>query len=234
VTEQSGETELTGGRTHDMVVRIGDTVRKHSTANSEFVHRVLKALWAGGFRQAPQSLGRDDEGRDVFTFIEGDVPADLEIFDDETLVRGARLIRSFHDASAGLPANLRGDPLCELVRHNDLSPCNFVFRDGAPVAIIDFDACAPGSRRSDLGYAAWLWLDLGSPRVTAAQQARRLRVFLDAYGTEPAEPVLEAVQAQQSRLAKDIPSQSDAGRAAWAEHCLAWTRSNLAVLLNGP
>ncbi|WP_165504856.1 phosphotransferase [Rhizobium pisi] len=44
----------------------------------------------------------------------------------------------------------------EVVYHNDLSPCNFVFRQQIPVAIIDFDAASFGRRVYDLGYAAWL------------------------------------------------------------------------------
>ena len=44
-------------------------------------------------------------------------------------------------------------------------PCNFVFRDGRPVGIIDFDAAAPGPRLRDVGYAIFLWLNLGSAVV---------------------------------------------------------------------
>jgi aminoglycoside phosphotransferase (APT) family kinase protein len=41
-------------------------------------------------------------------------------------------------------------------------------REGKPVGIIDFDAAAPGERLQDVGYALFLWLNLGSdgPPVT--------------------------------------------------------------------
>ena len=42
--------------------------------------------------------------------------------------------------------------------------------DGAPVAIIDFDAAEPGSRARDRCYAAWLWPNVGNPNVMAADQ----------------------------------------------------------------
>jgi aminoglycoside phosphotransferase (APT) family kinase protein len=35
-------------------------------------------------------------------------------------------------------------------------------REGKPVGIIDFDAAAPGERLQDVGYALFLWLNLGS------------------------------------------------------------------------
>ena len=92
------------------------------------------------------------------------------------------MIRRYHDLSADLLASPRRRVGIEVVCHNDLSPCNFVFRAGVPVAIIDFDAAAPGSRNWDLGYAAWLWLDLGSPEIAAVEQRRRLAVFLEATG----------------------------------------------------
>jgi hypothetical protein len=78
----------------------------------------------------------------MFSYLEGEVPAELAAdLSDETLVTAARLIRRFHDATAGSP--LAGEH--ETVCHYDLSPCNFVFRRGLPLAIIDFDAAAPAA-----------------------------------------------------------------------------------------
>ena len=82
-----------------------------------------------------------------------------------------------------------------------MSPCIFVFRDGAPVAITDFDAAAPGIRAHDLGYAAWLWFDIGSSSVTAAEQGSRLGVFIDAHGPELARrEVVTAMLVRQGAL----------------------------------
>jgi Ser/Thr protein kinase RdoA (MazF antagonist) len=72
--------------------------------------------------------------------VEGDVPDDLDPdFSDETVIAAARLIRRYHDAAAR-STSAKG---AEVVCHNDLSPCNFVFRERSPIAIIDFDSAAP-------------------------------------------------------------------------------------------
>jgi Ser/Thr protein kinase RdoA (MazF antagonist) len=211
------------------VVRIGDTVRRPATGNSGFVRGLLVHLAANGFAAAPTSLGTDERGRDIFSYIPGDVPADLAFRDDGTLRAAAALIRRYHDATAGLitgPAARSADVVC----HNDLSPCNFVFRDNRPVAIIDFDAAAPGYRMEDLGYAAWLWLDIGNGETSAAEQARRLRLFAEAYGEVAVEPLLEAMVKRQAIAIRSAERMGNAAMAGWARACLAWTVANFDTL----
>src|SRR5213078_4997821 len=100
---------------------------------------LLRHLEGSGFAGAPRFLGIDERGREVLSFIEGDVPDDIRPdYPEETLREAALLIRAYHDATAGFAA--------EVVCHNDLGPPNTVFRDGSPVALIDFDAAAPGAR----------------------------------------------------------------------------------------
>ena len=222
------EVPLGGGRVSTGVVRLGDTVRKPVTRNSKFVRRLLEHLADCGSRFTPGFLGIDERDRDVFEFIDGEVPADLGWFDEATLRQAAELIRSFHD----LTVELAGDAVdeatgVEVVCHNDLSPCNFVFRGTDPVAIIDFDAAAPGTREHDLGYAAWLWLDLGSPGIRVSEQRRRLETFLDAYGTPDIESVLGAMLVRQKQLIEEAHRIGDVPMADWATGCHDWTRRNL-------
>jgi Ser/Thr protein kinase RdoA (MazF antagonist) len=125
------------------VVRVGDTVRRPTGPHSAFVHQLLEHLEAVGFDAAPRLLGTDAHGREVFSFLRGEVPADLDYFTDEQLADAFRLLRRFHDATAGSSLAAGADIVC----HGDISPCNTVFRDGRPVALIDFDAAAP--RRPD-------------------------------------------------------------------------------------
>ena len=223
------ESHLPGGRVTPGVVRVGNTVRRPSTPNSAFVRRLLTHLENVGFNGAPRSLGIDEQGRDILGYVEGWVPTELGWFDDDVLVAAARLIRRFHDATAsfvgtGAAQSARIDVVC----HNDLSPCNFVFRDGVPISMIDFDTAAPGDRAYDLGYAAWLWLDIGCPDIRAREQKRRLRLFIDGYGGEPDQrSIVQAIKTRQRVLMAEGRRTSKESMSRWAEACLRWTSERL-------
>jgi len=94
------EIPLHGGRVSQGVVGIGDTVRRPPTFNSPFVHQLLHHLAASGFDAASRSHGSDEFERDVFSYIEGNVPQDLSWHGDDVLVDAARLIRRYHAATA--------------------------------------------------------------------------------------------------------------------------------------
>ena len=72
----------------------------------------------------------------------------------------------------------------EVIRHNDWSPSNALFRGHLPVVMLDWDSAGPGSRAWDLANVAYSWVPL-NPRATtpslAAKGARFAR-FCDAYG----------------------------------------------------
>ena len=225
------ETPLLGGRTTPGLVRVADTVRRPPTRNASFVRELLRHLEVVGFDGAPRALGCDEQGREVLSWIPGDVPYDLSPgHDDHKLRTAARLIRAYHDASTEYVAG-RGEVVC----HNDLSPCNFVFRDGAPVAIIDFDAAGPGLRAHDLGYAAWLWLDIGNMAVSATEQGRRLGVFVDAYRPEVTRgEVVAAMLIRQEMLVARARETGDLAMFAWAQVCRTWVQENLDVLRCSP
>ncbi|MGD9737785.1 MAG: phosphotransferase [Bauldia sp.] len=224
MSQDGTEIPLAGGRVTTGVVRVGDTVRRPQTANSGFVARLLDHLAAQGFRGAPIALGIDDRDRDIFSYIEGAVPPDLGFHGDAVLRSAATLIRRFHDLTAGFVTS------AEVICHNDLSPCNFVFREGVPVAIIDFDAAAPGSRDHDLGYAAWLWLDIGNDEIPPVEQRRRLRLFADAYGADDHGALVAAMMHRQEALIGSGVRNGDEGLRRWASDCLAWTRRHGTVL----
>ncbi|HEX5107367.1 MAG TPA: phosphotransferase, partial [Vicinamibacterales bacterium] len=220
MTRGMQELPLSGGRTTDGVVRVGETVRRPPKANSAFVQRLLVHLERRGFHGAPRYIGKDEDGRDTLSYLEGSVPGDLGWFEDGVLIAAARLISRYHAATAGFYPQGLAPPDFEVVCHNDLSPCNAVFSGGLPVALIDFDAAAPGARTWDLGYAAWLWLDIGNDDLTRGEQIRRLRLFVSAYGPGAAPQVVSAMIRRQQLL---VQADGDAGRTAWAANCLAWT-----------
>lgn len=226
---RDGERPLVGGRVTPGVVRVGHTVRRPPGTNAEFIHTLLGHLAAVGFEGAPRFLGTDEQGRDILSYIEGDVPTDLGWHDDDTLVAAARLIRSYHEATIGLvPSQPTTPALFEVVCHNDLSPCNFVFVEGRPVALIDFDTAALGTRRMDVSYAAWGWLDLGNAEIAATEQRRRLRLFLRTYGQNLDErSIKQVILDRQDTLATQGERDGKTAMAQWARHCRRWTLENL-------
>ena len=173
------EIPLAGGRTTSGVFRVADTVRRPLTSNSPFVHQLLTHLESKGFAGAPRFLGIDTANREILSFIPGFVPDNLGEFSGAQLSSAARLLRAMHDATTD--CDFKGSS--EVICHGDASPCNCVFVDGVPSVLIDFDAARAGSRRDDIGYAAWLWLDIGE-EIDAELQGRRLRDFFIACWLE--------------------------------------------------
>ena len=219
--EEPLHSRVTGG-----VVRIGDTVRRPVSGDRTFSHTCLTQLEAAGFGAVPRFLGIDEAGREMLSFIPGEVPADLGDHDDATLHAAAALLRRFHDATAGLDAVRDcGEVAC----HNDWAPTNAVFRRGQPVALIDFDTMAPGPRLWDLGYSAFAWLDLGNDDYSAAQQLRRLKVFADSYALAGvgAIEVAAFALARQTALAVSAEARGLDAIARWASDAARWTALNL-------
>jgi hypothetical protein len=203
------EIPLEGGRVTPGVVRVGDTVRRPQNPNSPFVHDLLLHLEDVGFDAAPRFLGIDEQGREILSFRDGDVPDNIRPdYADDVLAAAARLLRSFHDATRGW----RG---AEVVCHNDFSPVNAVFVDGLPVSLIDFDIAAPGSPLDELPYSLFLWLDLGFGGQPLAAQARRTRLFFDAYGLGVPENLVDLIVEQQRATAARVEPRMEDGAVWW-------------------
>ncbi|MBB4751035.1 phosphotransferase family protein [Actinoplanes lobatus] len=218
---------LRGGRLTAGVVRIGDTVRRPASPASAFTATLLAHLAAAGFDGAPRHLGRDDLGRDILTFLPGEVPAKWRAHDDGQVAAAAALMRRMHDASRDLAGDGR------VVCHHDPGPNNTVFRDGRPVAFIDFDFAAPGDPLEDLGYLAWSWCISSKPeRGDAARQAGQVRVLADAYGLTAARRrdlpgAVEQRLERNERFWEQAPAVTAGPSPA---ECLAWTRREKAFV----
>lgn len=65
------EEALAGGNWTDEVVRVGRRVHRSRGPNSNFAATLLGELEHLGIPFAPRYLGRDDKGRDVFTYFDG-------------------------------------------------------------------------------------------------------------------------------------------------------------------
>jgi len=196
-----GEIALTGGRLTKDVVRVDGTVRRPARDSSEFVSRLLRHFEAQGVPWAPRYLGRDERGRDTFTYMVGWVPERWRYFTDDQIKSAARLLRSFHEATRG--STLCGDR--SVVCHHDFGPNNAVFEDERPFAMIDFDMAAPGEVLEDVGYTAWAWcVPSKITRPPIEVQAHQVRVLADEYGLDALArgALVEAILERQERNAR--------------------------------
>jgi aminoglycoside phosphotransferase (APT) family kinase protein len=209
------EQALPAGDVTAGVVRVGDTVRRPHQSTSRAVAAYLDYLEQAGFDAAPRYLGIDEQGRDVLTYVAGQVsasPVEAWAQQDGVLPSVARLLRRLHDASAawipgvaigahpeGRPQPLFPDDERRLVSHRDVTPQNVVFRAGTACALIDFDLVGWTTRSVDLANTAMHWVPLVAPEdlasgYVAERTGARLRMLLDAYGRDEvsADRLLEA------------------------------------------
>lgn len=228
------EQELTGGNTTG-VVRIGDTVHREAGPWTPTVQRLLAHVRAAGMTEVPEPLGLDDQGREIVSYLPGDVPgwpAPAWLWSEDVLVEAGRLLRRFHDATAGFP---RSDAVwrlpvtepAEVVCHNDAAPYNMVFRDGHLAGLFDLDTASPGPRVRDLAYLAYRIAPFSGDAFAGAgydvghlDPMARLDALTEAYGTpfRRAE-VLDAMVDKLHDLAGWSEARADdGGPAALREH----------------
>ncbi len=230
---QEQEAPLSGGNS-SRVVQVGKTVRRATGQWSPGVQALLTHLEVQGFRNAPEFLGLDEQGREMLTFIAGEVgnyPLARYMWSDEVLVEVAHLIRRYHDATVGFvspreaywqiayPDRSRHEVMC----HNDLAPYNMVYTNGKPCALIDFDNAGPGPREWDMAHAAYRFVPLihwDNTEIEQAgltdlpTQARRLQLFCDSYGIA-AHTVLKMVEPRLQTLCDTIQERAAAGNSAF-------------------
>lgn len=217
------------------VVREGNTVRRPAGPWSATVQRLLAHLAAGGFEGAPAPLGLSQDGtEELVTYLPGEIGHDFAapyVRSDASLVAVARLLRGLHDVSATF---VRSDtdiwymPVrepAEVICHGDAATYNTVFRDGVPVAFIDFDTAHPAPRIWDAAYTAYRFVPLYAPDEAELTQPvgevrRRIALFAEAYGLTDAErAALPTVAAERLRAHLELMrSQAAAGNAAFARH----------------
>jgi hypothetical protein len=137
------EISLSGGRLTPGIVRVGNTVRRPAKGNAAFVHDLLLCLEDQDFPFAPRFLGRDEQGRDILSYLEGETwPDSGSGFSDDLLEQAARAIRRYHDVTAGSPLAQNH----EIIAHHELGPHNTIFQGGHLVGFIDWNDAAPGTR----------------------------------------------------------------------------------------
>lgn len=214
---------LTGGRVTQSVVRIGGNVHRSQCANAEFIHAVLNHLSQKNITAAPKFIGIDAKDREILTFMEGCVPDNLGDYSAAQCAEAAKIIRTLHDALSDFPGCPSGMTVC----HNDLSPCNFVFNDAHPTAVIDWDAAAFGDPADDLAYAAWMWLDIGNDENNPRAVHEKILSMLNAYGCDRTDGFCSRILRQMSRVGASVfPTEEQTlATRRWTEDCRRWLES---------
>lgn len=96
----------------------------------------------------------------------------------------------------------------EIICHADHGPWNYVYRDGRPFALIDWDSCRPDTQILDLAQAAWNFVPLVDEGVgqelgfAEIDYGKRLRIFLDAYRLDDRSIFREALVERKQRDAE--------------------------------
>jgi hypothetical protein len=194
------EEQLEGGVANlGKVVRVGDTVRRPASPFTNSIFALLEHLHEVGFDGVPRPLGLDEQGREVLSFIPGEVPIPpfpAWSMSAAALASVARLQRRFHEAVSGFDttpyawsdelADPRGGPV---VCHNDICPENVVFRGEEAVAILDWDFAAPGRPEWDVAAVMSMWGPVRDPSdpvpgMEGLEPFARARLIADAYGVD--------------------------------------------------
>jgi len=227
------------------VFRSGDQVIRPAGPQSVAVHSLLKHLETVGFAGAPVAIALNDTTETV-AYIPGTVPAppyDDWVLSDETLDKIAGLLRSYHDAvktydpqaNNGWNAGLADPQGTGIACHNDLGPGNVVFREQAPVGLIDWDFAAPGRAVWDVARTARAWIPLDVPENAATyglgglDPFLRLRIFCEGYGLNAAQrhDLVEILELCNAVSTAYVRSQFEAGKPAFVK---MWNEYHLDTL----
>ncbi|HWD63487.1 MAG TPA: aminoglycoside phosphotransferase family protein [Humibacter sp.] len=234
------EVPLTGGNVTP-VSRRGDTVLREGGPWTQTVHAVLRHARSSGMAGIPEPLGTSADGREIVSYLVGHVPVypmPSWVWRDDVLVQAARMLRAWHDSTAGFsPVNavwrLPSHDPAEVVCHNDFAQYNLVFDlegdEPELTGVIDFDTMSPGPRVLDIAYLAYRlvpYLDEpDTPEVPEGQERmRRLALLLETYGgTATQEEVFAAMVAKLRELADFTDERAvETGRSDLVEHAVMY------------
>jgi hypothetical protein len=235
VDDSEGEEVLHGGNTN-VVVRVGDTVRRQTGHWTPAVHALLTYLEQAGFGDAPRVLCIDHRGREVLLFVNGEVglldpdhPLPPWFRTAEACRAIGDWLRRFHEAQYGF----KPDPALpwrmvpgrrlkpgEVVVHHDAAPYNTIRRPFGGLTVIDWDFCRPGNPIEDLAFAAWQWVPLWADREAAArghggamtvlEASRKLAALADGYkaSIDQRWTLVDAIVAQMTKHADDLEAMA--------------------------
>ena len=220
--ESFQEIPLPGGRLTPGIVWVGETVRRQPKGNAPFVHDLLLFLENQSFRFAPRFLGMDEHGREILSYLEGHTwPGSGSDLSDDLLLQAARIIRSYHDVTAGSWL-AQGH---EIVAHHELGPHNTIFHENQLVGFIDWDDAAPGTRLRDLANAVYNFVDVSHwANQTADTQARRIHLMCAAYGWDDPIALVNGFEADLQQALRNHEHAARTGAVKVFEEEVNWMR----------
>lgn len=163
----------------------------------------------------PAVHGRDEQGREVLTYLPGRVvDISSERLNERQIASVVGWTRAFHAAVSGFshPGPWRYFPLPSptIIGHNDIAPYNVCFNGNALAGVFDWDLAGPTTPLFELAFIAWncvpLWTDIGAPAA-----AERLTVIASTYGGVDPRDILHAVPPRIQAMLDGIPVAAAAG-----------------------
>jgi hypothetical protein len=260
MTEKSAsqETQLDGGGRTD-VKRRGSIVARQTGPWAAAVHALLRHLAIVGFEGSPRIVepAFDSQGRELLTFIEGEI-VHPNPWTDEAVADLGRMLRQLHDATASFraPENalwqtwfIREVGQANVIGHCDVAPWNVIFRGGKPIGLIDWEFAGPVDSLTEVAMAAWHSAQLYDDDVaaknglpSAMMRIRQTRIFSDAYGLSLRERhrlsyrMIEfAIQSAandviEARITPETQHTSALWGIAWRTRSAAWLMRNRSAL----
>jgi len=231
--------ELLAGGNMEPVVRIGDTVRRVAGPWTPAVHELLRRYESAGVVEVPRVFGLDEHGREVLSFIQGEMMTTLppHVLWKQSLLRSAgALLRRLHDAgeplvSANGPWRQKSRTPMEVLCHNDFAPYNLIVRDEKLVGVIDFDMASPGPRLWDLSYLAYRLVPYAEDApdfepVRDGGREQRLRILIEAYGYDYTCEAVRRMSANYLDALAEFTDRraEDTGRNDFVEHAAMYRR----------
>lgn len=190
---------LKPGESNANPIKIGNTVRRNPSDNSSLSHSVLQLLEKHEYPFSPKFLGIDKREREIITYIDGETLLPYQVPMD-ICIQAIKALRQFHDILSQSSLKGRSETIC----HNDFSPWNVLIKEGKLVGVIDFDSVDPGKRITDLAYACWTFIGLGSPRngLSDEEQIKRIGILTDKYDKINTTAFVQELLSEQYRVLK--------------------------------